>query len=283
MNSNKFVFISGATSGIGLATAKNLLDAGYHVLAGCFPDIQAGEALKSYAPDRVTLVSIDVVDGESVATAVEFVTNKVAGQGLAGLVNSAGIVLLSPTEHTSIDEFQRVLNINLVGTFAVTKMMLPLLRQAKGTVVNVSSDGGILSMPTGAAYCASKFGVEAFSDVLRGEVCSQGVKVAIIEPGNIDTPLWETLHPPLQAKYDALEDEQQNLYGKMFRGLLGIQRQGIAVERVAETICRALVAKSPKARYRVGKDAHVSKLISLLPARWRDRLSLKVIESYAKG
>jgi NAD(P)-dependent dehydrogenase (short-subunit alcohol dehydrogenase family) len=281
LESTSHVFISGATSGIGLATARRLVQAGYHVIAGCFPGTEAGQALKREAPERVSLIQIDVANAESVAAACSAISEIIRDRGLSGLVNSAGIVCLGPAEHLTVDEFQRVMNVNLVGTFSVTRSLLPALRKAAGTVVNISSDAGILPMPAGAAYCASKFGVEAFSDALRGEVRAQQVKVAIIEPGNINTPIWDTVHAPLQAKYDALSAEQKALYGKLFLGLLGIERQGIAPEQVAETIHKALTAKRPKARYRVGMDCHVSKLISFLPARMRDSLALKVVESYA--
>jgi len=276
-----FIFVTGATSGIGKSTALHALDDGYHVIAGCFPDLEPGVHLKQHAPDRVTLISLDVANDESVCEAGQKIANVVGEQGLKGLVNSAGIAILCPAELTTTEEFRQVVGINLVGTFSVTREMLPHLRKGRGTIVNISSDGGLLAMPTGGAYCASKFGVEALSDVLRAETHGQGVKVVVIEPGNIDTPIWETLHEPLKGKYVTLDSEQQQIYGDYFESLLATERQGIPVERVANVIITALNSRKPKTRYRVGPDSHVSWLVAKLPARIRDSLANRVVKSYA--
>lgn len=277
----RYVLITGATSGIGLATAKKALDSGYAVIGCCYPDLHSGEVLKDYAPDRVSLVEADVSNEASMLAAYAQITALVGEHGLAGLVNCAGMALLCPAELTSVTEFSRVINVNLVGTFAMCRMALPLLRKAGGTIVNISSDGGVLSMPTGGAYCASKFGVEALSDALRAEVRSQGVKLVVIEPGNIDTPLWDSFHAPLQQKLDGLDGELRALYKDYLEGLLAMGRQGIKVEQVADTIVHVLQAKRKKARYLVGPDARVSWLVAKLPAFARDRLTDSIIRSYA--
>ena len=163
----------------------------------------------------------------------------------------------------------------------MSRMALPLLRTAGGTIVNISSDAGLLSMPTGSAYCASKFGVEALSDALRAEVRTQGVKVVLIEPGNIDTPIWNSFHAPLQQKLAGLDAEQKALYKEYLDGLLAMGGQGIKPEQVADTIVHTLQAKRKKARYLVGPDARVSWLVAKLPAFLRDRLTESIIRSYA--
>ena len=162
----KYLLITGATSGIGLATAKKALDNGYHVIGCCYPNIESGKTLKQYRPDQVSLVTTDVGSEDSVASTFEQVTDLVGEHGLKGLVNCAGVALLCPAEHLSVAEFRQTITINLICTFAMCRLALPLLRKAGGTIVNISSDGGVLAMPTGGAYCASKFGVEAFSDAL---------------------------------------------------------------------------------------------------------------------
>ncbi len=159
----RYVLITGATSGIGLATAKKAVDSGYHVIGCCYPDLGSGEVLRQYAPGQVSLVETDVSNEASMVAAYARITELVGADGLTGLVNCAGMALLCPVELMSVAEFSRVINVNLVGTFAMSRMALPLLRRAGGTIVNISSDAGLLSMPTGSAYCASKFGVEAES------------------------------------------------------------------------------------------------------------------------
>jgi len=277
----RYVLITGATSGIGLATAKRALDSGYHVIGCCYPDLSSGEALQQYAPERVSLVETDVSSEASMVAAYAQITELVGAEGLTGLVNCAGMALLCPAELISVAEFSRVINVNLVGTFAMSRMALPLLRRAGGTIVNISSDAGLLSMPTGSAYCASKFGVEALSDALRAEVRTQGVKVVLIEPGNIDTPIWNSFQAPLQQKLAGLDAEQKALYKEYLDGLLAMGGQGIKPEQVADTIVHTLQAKRKKARYLVGPDARVSWLVAKLPAFLRDRLTESIIRSYA--
>jgi len=277
----RYVLITGATSGIGLATAKRALDSGYHVIGCCYPDLSSGEALQQYAPERVSLVETDVSSEASMVAAYAQITELVGAEGLTGLVNCAGMALLCPAELISVAEFSRVINVNLVGTFAMSRMALPLLRRAGGTIVNISSDAGLLSMPTGSAYCASKFGVEALSDALRAEVRTQGVKVVLIEPGNIDTPIWNSFQAPLQQKLAGLDAEQKALYKGYLDGLLAMGGQGIKPEQVADTIVHTLQAKRKKARYLVGPDARVSWLVAKLPAFLRDRLTESIIRSYA--
>jgi len=279
---SKFVLITGATSGIGLATAKRAIDAGYHVIGCCYPDLESGAVLKEYRPERVSLVVTDVSDESTVATTFEQV-NAIVGRsgGLVGLVNSAGVAILSPAEHITVAEFRRTVEINLIGTFSMCRGALPLLREAGGTIVNITSDAGLLAMPTGAAYCASKFAVEALSDALRAEVSKQNINVVVVEPGNIDTPIWDTLNAPLKEKYAGIDSEQKQIYGDYFESLLAMQRQGIPVQRVADVIVDALMSRKPKPRYRVGPDAHFSWLVAKLPARLRDSLANRIVKSYA--
>jgi len=216
------------------------------------------------------------------ATTFEQVEDIVDDRGLKGLVNCAGIAVLCPAEHITVGEYRRTVEINLIGTFSMCRAALPLLRKAGGTIVNISSDAGLLAMPTGAAYCASKFAVEALSDALRAETRQQGVKVVVVEPGNIDTPIWEAIQAPLKKKYARLEAEQCQYYGDYFEGLLAIERQGIPVTRVADVIVGALTSRKPRDRLRVGNDAHLSWLVGKLPARLRDTLANRIIKSYAK-
>ena len=278
-----FIFITGAGSGIGEAATLELVKDGYHVIAGSFPDMAEGEKLKEKAPESITPMLINVMDEESISEASAKIKCMVGGEkGLQGVVNCAGVVMLSPTEHMTVSESRTILEINLIGTFAVCRSLLALLRKTRGTIVNISSDGGILSMPYGAGYCASKFGVEALSDALRAELRPQGIRVVIVEPGNIDTPLWDKSADAVRQKYDSVPDEQKRLYEKAYNSLIAIERQGIPAQRVGKKIHTALTAKSPKARYRVGPDAHFSKMVSKLPIWLRDRLALKIMESYAK-
>ncbi|KAH0629041.1 hypothetical protein JD844_010796 [Phrynosoma platyrhinos] len=162
----KYVFITGCDSGFGNLLARQLDTRGFRVLAGCLTQ-QGAEKLKGATSERLQTTLLDVTSTESVVKATEWAKGLVGDKGLWGLVNNAGIsVPTAPNEWLTKEDFQRILDINLLGVFDVTIHMLPLLRKAKGRIVNVASVMGRISF-FGGGYCPSKYGVEAFSDSLR--------------------------------------------------------------------------------------------------------------------
>jgi NAD(P)-dependent dehydrogenase (short-subunit alcohol dehydrogenase family) len=178
------VLVTGASSGIGEATASHLASLGFRVFAGVRKDEDA-ERLR----ERVTPVKLDVVDEESIATARREV-EEAAPDGLAGLVNNAGVSVSGPVEFIPLEELRRQLEVNVIGQVAVTQAFLPAIRRARGRIVNVSSVGGRVALPLMSPYNASKFALEAVSDSLRREVRQFGVHVAVVEPGAIRTRIW---------------------------------------------------------------------------------------------
>jgi NAD(P)-dependent dehydrogenase (short-subunit alcohol dehydrogenase family) len=172
------VLVTGASSGIGEATALRLARAGWDVLAGVRREEDA-ERLRGLGVEPVLL---DVTDPAAVA-ALDL-------ERLDGLVNNAGIALALPLELLPLDELRRVLEVNVVGQLAVTQAVLPAVRAARGRVVNVGSIAGRSSLPFLGAYAASKFALEAVTDALRVELRPWGIRVAIVEPGSIATPIW---------------------------------------------------------------------------------------------
>ncbi|XP_064372896.1 D-beta-hydroxybutyrate dehydrogenase, mitochondrial-like isoform X3 [Dromaius novaehollandiae] len=142
--------------------------------------------LKSMKSDRMKVLQINVCSDQEVAQAVDFVKRnlKEPEKGLWGLVNNAGVSAFGEVEFTSLDKYKEVAEINLWGTVRVTKAFLPLIRRAKGRVVNITSMLGRMVSPSRSCYCISKFGVEAFSDCLRQEMYRWGVRVIVIEPSN---------------------------------------------------------------------------------------------------
>ena len=134
---------------------------------------------------------LDVTDGGQIAAAAETVAKSTGEAGLAGLVNNAGIVIPGPLELVPIDAWRRQLEVNVIGQVAVTQAFLPLLRKARGRVVNISSVNGGMAVPYMAPYSASKFAIEAITDAMRIEFRTFGIRVAAVEPGPIDTPIWQ--------------------------------------------------------------------------------------------
>ncbi|XP_077365825.1 D-beta-hydroxybutyrate dehydrogenase, mitochondrial [Festucalex cinctus] len=185
----KAVFITGCDSDCGLAIAEHLHKLGFTVFAGCLLKDKGGEGakvLEEFHSERMKVVQLDVCNDEQVNSAARFVRDNLedSERGLWALVNSAGVSTFGGVEFTSMEAYKEVSEVNLWGTIRVTKALLPLIRRAKGRVVNVSGLYSRMGNIAQSPVCVSKYGVEAFSDCLRYEMKSWGVKVCIIEPGN---------------------------------------------------------------------------------------------------
>jgi NAD(P)-dependent dehydrogenase (short-subunit alcohol dehydrogenase family) len=271
--SNGGVLITGASTGIGEATALRLDKAGFRVFAGVRKP-EDGERLRAAG---VTVVQpLDVTKPEDIEAAVKTVEAALDGAPLRGIVNNAGIGIGGPLEALPLDDFRRTLEVNTTSQLAVTQAFLPLLRKSKGRVVNMSSVGGRVAQPFAGPYIASKFALEAVTDVLRGELLGWGIDVIAIEPGTIATPIWEKSSREAEDVLAKLTPEQRELYGKRLAKMAKLlerqTKRGAPPEKVAEAVEKALTASRPKTRYLLG-DAHVLVWLKrLLPMRWFDRL-----------
>jgi NAD(P)-dependent dehydrogenase (short-subunit alcohol dehydrogenase family) len=264
------VVVTGASSGIGEATAHHLKQLGFDVRAGVRKDADA-DRLRA---DGVAPLMLDVTDTQSIAAA-----RSDLGDGpLAGLVNNAGVAVSGPVEFVPIDELRRQLEVNLIGQVAVTQAFLPQLRQARGRIVNVSSIGGRVALPLMSPYNASKFALEAVSDSLRRELRHLGVTVCVVEPGGVKTPIWQKGNRTAAELVASAPPEAAGLYGGMVAALRGeaekIERErGLPPAAVAEVIGEALTARRPRTRYLVGRDAKLrARAAALLPDRVMDAL-----------
>lgn len=274
------VLISGASTGIGKATALHLASLGYQVFAGV-RRISDGEALEAQAPSNLRPVLLDVTQPDSIEATAQILAQE-ALQGLHGLVNNAGIAIAGPLEHLPMADLRRQLEVNVLGQVALTQAVLPLLRQAKhplrgaGRVVNISSISGKVASPMVGPYAMSKFALEAFTDALRRELMRWNIEVVAIEPGNIQTPIWEkTLDwaSHMRAKLSSVALEQ---YGPEIdtasRYAAQAVGKGLPATEVAKVIEAALSRKTPRTRYVVGRDAQMGAFLArLLPDRWIDR------------
>jgi NAD(P)-dependent dehydrogenase (short-subunit alcohol dehydrogenase family) len=265
------VLVTGASTGIGRATALRLDWDGWRVFAGVRREEDA-EALGAEGSDRLAPVMLDVTDVAQVAAAAELIGERVGEAGLDGLVNNAGIAVLSPLETIPLEDFRRQIEVNLTGQVAVTQAMLALVRSAAGRVVFVSSIGGRMALPFGAPYHAAKFGVEAVADCLRQELRPWKIDVAVIEPGSIDTPIWERGEQIADEVASRAPAAQEELYGQTIERFRAAVRRtaerGIAPDKVAKVVAHALTARRPHTRYVVGADARGQALARrLLPDR----------------
>lgn len=276
------VVVTGASSGIGEACARRLAGMGFHVFAGVRKP-EDGERLRSGDGGGIVPLRIDVTDADSIAAARDEVTQALDGRGLAGLVNNAGIAVPAPIEHQPIEDFRRQIEVNLIGQVAVTQAFLPLLRTARGRIVNIGSIGGRVAVPLLGAYAASKFALEGFSDTLRRELRPWGIQVSIMEPGTIATPIWGKGIVSGDELAATMSPDAARDYGKLIATVRTASedgaRNGLPPDAVAKDVAHALTAKRPRTRYLVGREAKSRGIMAgLVPDRFMDAAIARVMK-----
>lgn len=271
------VLITGTSSGLGEACALQMARVGFHVVAGVRRP-EDGERLRAAAAGRLTPVIMDVTDEKSVQAAVHEVTGLTGEAGLWGVVNNAGIAVTAPLECVPPELMRRQLDINVMGQLHVIQGFLPLLRTGAGRIVNVSSGLGNVALPYLGPYAASQFAKEALSDALRRELAPQRIPVTVIQPGAVPTPLWSKMADTGDRALESAPPPVQELYRGPFLGFMEANETSARTSRttpddVARVVFRALVARRPRTRYTVGRDAAGSRVLSrLLPDRALDRI-----------
>lgn len=272
MEASKVVLITGATSGIGLETAKLLAEAGYKVY-GAGRHIEPLEQLKDLG---VKAVKLDLTDANSIQECARSVI-KDAGR-IDVLINNAGYGSLGPVENVSDEEAKRQFEVNVFGLMSLTREVLPIMRQqGSGRIINVSSIAGRVVSLMGGWYHASKYSIEALSDALRREVKPFGIKVIIIEPGAIKTPWAKIAAEHLTSSSSGTPYESQAEKASSFMKRLYSGRWPTPPVKVAQTIVRAVKARNPKARYRVGFSSTLQLWVkALLPTKLQDKIFSKL-------
>lgn len=273
---NDIIVITGASTGIGKATALHLDRLGFAVYAGVRKEAD-GTALASGASARLVPVILDVTDAATIAAAKARVEAAAAGRGIRGVVNNAGVAVGGPLEFVPLDDLRRQLEVNVVGQVAVTQAFLPMLRQAKGRIVYIGSIAGKMAAPFLGPYAASKHALEAVTDSLRRELRPWGIEVSIVEPGSIATPIWEKGQEQQSRIREDLTPEARELYAHALDAMSDavdeIGRKAVPAQKVADAVEHALTAKRPKTRYIVGTDARIQAAMSAVaPDRLADRL-----------
>ncbi|NWT20943.1 RDH16 dehydrogenase, partial [Vireo altiloquus] len=278
--SEKHVLITGCDSGFGNLLARQLDARGLRVLAACLTEAGATQ-LRAATSNRLQTVLLDVTSSKSIAEVTAWVRERVGDRGLWGLVNNAGIAIpTAPNEWLTKEDFVKVLDVNLVGLVEVTLSLLPLVRRARGRVVNVASVMGRVSF-FGGGYCISKYGVEAFSDSLRLEMRNFGVKVCVIEPGYFKTMITnvENLKKNFHSNWQKLPEEIKESYGESylrhFVAMLKVLQKGYNTDMSLVTNCmeHALTSLHPRTRYSAGWDAKLLYIpISYMPSALSDAL-----------
>lgn len=259
MKNNKTVFITGASSGIGLETALYFYEKGWNVVATMRnPEKRQTPLHDKGLPD---LIHLDVQDDRSIQAAIQYTVDKY--QAIDVLVNNAGYAVYGPFESTTPDQVQHEYGTNVFGLMAMTRAFLPLFRkQKKGVLINVASMGGRFGFPLYSIYNSTKWAVEGFSEALMYELKPLNIKVRLIEPGVIKTDFYNRSmdHADNTNLSEAYGQIIQR--GKKSMGDAAIQR-GTEPAAVAHEIYRAATDSGGRLRYTIGSDA---KLVSFL--RW---------------
>jgi NAD(P)-dependent dehydrogenase (short-subunit alcohol dehydrogenase family) len=269
------VLVTGASSGIGLATAKLLASEGYRVFAGVRCD-RGRCAIETCEAPNLTPVWLDVTQGDHVERVIDEVRG-MAPDGLYALVNNAGIGPPAAVELTDIDELRRILEVNTLAPLRMIQACLPLLREGRGRVVNISSMNGYISLPMVGAYSASKFALEALSDALRIELRPWNIPISLIRPGQVGTAIFDKARVAIEERTQTIPPELEHGYGKLYRRAAKFNERGAksatSPQAVARAVSKALRARRPRLHYTVGVDALGLQLArAALPARWLDSL-----------
>ena len=265
------VLITGASRGIGRATAIRLAKDGWTVHAGVRSEAD-GAGLAAEAGTNLVPVVLDVTDPAHLAA----LPGQLGGS-LDAVVNNAGFALDGPVETLSLDDLRRQYEVNVIGHVGVTQAVLPLLRQSRGRIVFVSSLSGRLSTPLTGAYNSSKFAIEALADALRIELRRWKLKVVLVEQGPVATDMWGGALEQHEATLNALSPAHRELYGETFekarKMLAFMQKQAVPVDKVSTAIEKALTARRPKARYQVDVGSKVQLLATgVTPTRMMDAI-----------
>lgn len=257
----KYVLITGCDSGFGRETAIRLDKMGVCVLATCLTK-QGEQSLKSVTSNKLKTFQMDVTNSQQIREVYEEVERRIPSDtGLWGLVNNAGILYMLPIEWTPLDIFKRTADVNLWGMIDVTKTFLPLVKKARGRVVNFSSAAGRIAVNFYGAYSISKYGVEAFSDALRREMHHWGIKVSILEPGAFQTAITDprTMERQIRQGWDDLSDELKKVYGTEYleNWITWVTSYSTSPHtyQVVDAVVDALTSQAPRDRYLVGLDA----------------------------
>jgi NAD(P)-dependent dehydrogenase (short-subunit alcohol dehydrogenase family) len=272
------VVITGASTGIGWATAKLLLDRGFRVFGSVRKQADADRLKGEFGANFIPLV-FDVTDEAAVLAAAREVRATLNGETLTGLVNNAGIAVAGPLLEISADQFRQQMEVNVIGPIIVTQAFGPLLgsdpslKGRKGRIVMISSVAGKNGNPLSSAYSASKHAVEGLSESLRREMMLFGIDVIIVAPGAVKTPIWSKADEVDISGYrnspffPALE--------KVRKFMTQLGETGLPAEKIAEVIATALTSPSPKVRYQITPDPMRHLILSWLPKRTVDRIIAK--------
>ncbi|HVA29205.1 MAG TPA: SDR family oxidoreductase [Candidatus Baltobacteraceae bacterium] len=270
--SDQAILVTGASSGIGHATALLLAQTGYTVFAGVRKEADRQRLESEH--ENLRPVILDVTVPADLTRAVDTIT--ASGLPLAGVVNNAGIAVAGPLEYLPLEEIRHQFEINVYAPIAVAQAMLPMLRRSKGRIVVVGSIAGRISAPFVGPYSASKAALASFVDALRQELAPSGIRVSLLEFAAVKTPIWAKGRSEKDRLVAMMPPEAMTHYGPMVNAVVKQtqheEQTGMDPQVIAATILAALRASKPRERYLIGKRARIQALVAMLPPTTRDKL-----------
>jgi NAD(P)-dependent dehydrogenase (short-subunit alcohol dehydrogenase family) len=268
----EIAIVTGASSGIGAATARELAQRGFHVLAGVRRDQDADSIRKQ----GIEPLILDITNPDHIRALAARVYEDPQGRAVRAVVNNAGIGVNAPVEAFAMDEWRRLFEVNFFGHIAIIQALLPALIRSKGRVVNISSVGGKVAMATYGPYASAKFALEAVSDSLRREVEPLGVNVIVVEPGAVLTDMLGRVAATGERIISGMTTEQRGRYATLMHAIISQAQaatpKGVPAEEAGRVIADAITSKRPRTRYTIGREAALLPLFAIIPDRMLDRI-----------
>ncbi len=267
---NSWTMVTGGTGGIGKALIARLTTRGHNVIATAR---QPERIPIARGPGRVAAVHLDMEHPETMTTAARDVARIVGDGELSALVNMAGVIVEGPLETIPPAELRRQLEINVVGPFALTQALLPLLKRARGKVVNIGAISAHLTVPFYGPIAASKSALASLNDAMRLEFAQYGVDVILIEPGAMKTEIFSTSRATRDANLRALPEQERHYRPALIQMDRAFEKAGADdPEVVVDAVIEAIFEKRPKPKVVVGKGTSALLVLSRVPVRTRDKL-----------
>ncbi len=269
VETQEIVIVTGASSGIGEATTRELARRGFHVLAGIRRD-QDADAIRGL---NIEPLILDITNPDHIRALADRVHGDPQGRAVRALINNAGMGVNAPVEVFALDQWRHLFEVNF---FDVTQTLLPALIRSKGRVINISSVGGKIAMATYGPYASTKFALEAVSDSLRREIAALGVQVVVVEPAAVRTKIGDRAIARAQEVASTMTPEQSERYGRLVESITAqatsAMESGLSAEAAAKVIAQAVTARKPRTRYTIGREAALLPLLTTLPDRMLDRI-----------
>jgi short-subunit dehydrogenase len=268
----KFVLVTGAANGIGLAITEYLAVKGDFVFATDI-DMDSLEQLKGR--ENIAVLHLDVTDRESITKAINEISK--ISNGLDALVNNAGVFAGGPLVEVPDEDMDLIVKVNILGVYNVTKQLFPLLFKKKGRVINIGSEAGRLSWPLNGPYSMTKFALESFSDSLRRELMFLGMKVVNLQVGAMSTNFLERTYYCYSERVDINTTNFPKLINSVLKVCEGEKTKAANPIAVGKKVYKAIHKKRPKARYRVKNDK-LRRMTEFLPSSLLDFILKKMFK-----